>query len=82
MGQVDGVGRVYRADLNQKVERDIQVDRTEGDRKRRDKDDQQAEEPQDTVDIHDEAEGSDGGSEARQKAKAKPPAEDGLDISA
>ncbi|MCH7944685.1 MAG: hypothetical protein IIC73_01530 [Armatimonadetes bacterium] len=78
MGQLDGAGRVYWADLNLKVERDLQVDRTEGDRKRRDKDDRQDEEPQDTVEIHDEAEGS----EAAQKPKATESDEDGLDISA
>ena len=82
MAQLDGVGRVYRADLNQKVERDPQVDRTDRDRKRRDKDDRPDEGPQDTVEIHDEAEGSEEGSEASPKPKADSSEEDGLDISA
>ncbi|MCH8978805.1 MAG: hypothetical protein IH945_06130 [Armatimonadetes bacterium] len=98
MGQLDGVGRVYRADLNQKVERELQVDRTDRDRKRRDKDDHQDEEPHDTVEIHDEAEGSEApvdqveihdgavgpekGTEAAPKPKAVEPEDDGLDISA
>lgn len=96
MGQLDGVGRIYRPDLDQNVNSDLQVDRTEHERKRRDKDEQKDDGPHDTVDIHDEE-----GTEATPEPQATEPADgpepepepepkpdsadsedDGLDISA
>ena len=82
MGQLDGVGRIFQTDLSHRVGHDLQVDRTEHDRKRGDKDDRRDEEPKDTVEIHDEAERPEEGSEASPKPKPDPPEEDGLDISA
>ena len=54
MGQLDGVGRIFQTDLSHRVGRDLQVDRTEHDRKRGDKDENGDDGPHDTVEIHEE----------------------------
>jgi len=92
MGQLDGVGRIFQTDLSHRVGRDLQVDRTEHDRKRGDKDEKGDDGPHDTVDIHEEE-----GAEPSPKPQAAKPdeapktepkpessdsEEDGLDISA
>ena len=89
MGQLDGVGRIFQTDLSHRVGRDLQVDRTEHDRKRGDKDEKGDEGPHDTVEIHEE-EGAEPAPEPEadevSKTEPKPESddseEDGLDISA
>lgn len=53
MGDLEGVGRIYRPELNTNVVRSPHVDKTESDRHRRDQQaDHQDEEPHDLVELH------------------------------
>jgi hypothetical protein len=77
MGEFDGVGRVYRSDLNPHPERPPQVDRAERDRRGKGGDpDHPGEEPHDTVELHEEP------GDHQDKAKAPKPKDRKLDISA
>ncbi|HXH61128.1 MAG TPA: hypothetical protein VNI20_07195, partial [Fimbriimonadaceae bacterium] len=56
MGQFEGVNRVFRSELNAPVERAIQVDKTDKDRQREEKDERREDLPEDVVELHDEPE--------------------------
>lgn len=57
MGDLEGVGRVYRPELNPKVERHPQIEKADRDKHGKDHDEPK-EEPHDTVELHEEAEDS------------------------
>ena len=75
MGDLEGVGRVYRPELNPHPERHIKIDRSEPDKQGHDHP-QQESEPQDKVELHD------GTDQSSQKAPKPSPKDHKLDISA
>ncbi len=53
MGDLEGVGRIYRPELNTQVGRSPKIEPTEPDHQRQQKDEQHREgEPKDTVELH------------------------------
>ena len=81
MGEVEGVGRVYRTEFKPPVDRHPQLDKTDRDKHGRDHEEHPEEEPHDTVELHEEVaplpqEDQDG------RPPKHPPKDRGLDISA
>jgi hypothetical protein len=77
MGDFEGVGRVYRTELNPQPERHPQIDRAERDKRGKGQDPHH-EEPHDRVELHEEEADS-----ATKKASPQPkPKDRKLDISA
>jgi hypothetical protein len=79
MGEFDGVGRVYRVELNPHPDRPPQVERTEKDKRGKEQDAHHDEEPQDKVELHEEE--ADPPKEDEKAPKPKPK-DRKLDISA
>lgn len=79
MGEFDGVGRVYRVELNPHAERPPQVDRTEKDKRGKGQDPSHEDEPEDKVELHEEVASPPEGAEKAPKLKPK---DRKLDISA
>jgi hypothetical protein len=79
MGEFDGVGRVFRVELNPHPDRPPQVDRTEKDKRGKGEDPHHDEEPQDKVELHEEDRVAPKGDE---KAPNPKPKDRKLDISA
>ena len=54
MGDLEGVGRIYRPELNANITRSPHVDKTERDKhhRHREEGEQHEEEPHDTVELH------------------------------
>lgn len=80
MGDLEGVGRIYRPELNPNIDRPRQIDPTSGDRKGRSGEEKrQGGESEDTVELHEIEEAS----EEPQKNAGKPKApKPNLDVSA
>ena len=77
MGEFEGVGRVYRTELNPQPERHPQIDRTERDKRGKGQDPHH-DEPHDRVELHEE-----GADSATKKANPQSkPKDRKLDISA
>lgn len=77
MGGFEGVGKVFRSELNPQPERHPQIDRAERDKRGKDQD-QHREEPHDSVELHDE----DGAAESKKASPRPKPKDRKLDISA
>ncbi len=76
MGEFDGVGRVFRTELNPHPERHPQVDRTEKDKRGKGEHAHPDDEPHDTVELHEQK------MEPAEKAPEPKPKDRKLDISA
>lgn len=77
MGDLEGVGRIYRPEMNPQSERHPQVDRAERDKQGKGQHDRQEDQPHDTVELHEEPDkGPKGGAQQASPKDRK------LDISA
>jgi hypothetical protein len=77
MGGFDGVGKVFRTELNPQPERHPQIDRAERDKRGKGQD-QHREEPHDSVELHEE----DAAPAAEKSSPRQKPKDRKLDISA
>lgn len=77
MSGSDGIGRVYRVEFNPPVERHINVEKSDKDKRGKDHDESKEDAPHDTVELHEED-----GSHPAKPAKIPKPKARGLDISA
>ena len=80
MGDLEGVGRIYRPEMGTHVGRSPQVDKADKDKHRREKEDERPEEePKDTIELH-ESSGESPTQKPQVRRVFKP--HKGLDISA